>query len=91
MARNGAIAAREEGIARVYLTMAEGATLVAGGPGLPEGLNRGHYVRPTVFGNVHNKHRQVGNAVPVGLAEAVGAAMFTAPCGCRPGASWPRR
>jgi aldehyde dehydrogenase (NAD+) len=35
--------------------IAEGATLVAGGPGLPEGLNRGHYVRPTVFGNVHNK------------------------------------
>ncbi len=35
--------------------IAEGATLVAGGPGLPEGLNRGHYVRPTVFGNVHNR------------------------------------
>ncbi len=35
--------------------IAEGATLVAGGPGLPEGLNRGHYVRPTVFANVHNK------------------------------------
>jgi aldehyde dehydrogenase (NAD+) len=34
--------------------MAEGATLVAGGPGLPEGLNRGHYVRPTVFGHVTN-------------------------------------
>jgi aldehyde dehydrogenase (NAD+) len=33
--------------------MAE-ATLVAGGPGLPEGLNRGHYVRPTVFGHVTN-------------------------------------
>jgi aldehyde dehydrogenase (NAD+) len=30
----------------------EGATLVAGGPGRPEGLNRGHFVRPTVFGNV---------------------------------------
>ncbi len=34
--------------------IAEGATLVAGGPGLPEGLNRGHYVRPTVFGHVTN-------------------------------------
>ncbi len=32
----------------------EGATLVAGGTGRPEGLNRGYYVRPTVFGNVTN-------------------------------------
>ncbi len=32
--------------------VAEGATLVAGGPGRPEGLNRGFYVRPTVFANV---------------------------------------
>jgi aldehyde dehydrogenase (NAD+) len=30
----------------------EGATLVTGGLGRPEGLNRGYYVRPTVFGNV---------------------------------------
>ena len=30
----------------------EGATLVAGGLGRPEGLNRGFYVRPTVFGHV---------------------------------------
>jgi aldehyde dehydrogenase (NAD+) len=30
----------------------EGATLVTGGTGRPEGLNRGYYVRPTVFGNV---------------------------------------
>jgi aldehyde dehydrogenase (NAD+) len=30
----------------------EGATLVAGGVGRPEGLNRGYYARPTVFGNV---------------------------------------
>ncbi len=30
----------------------EGATLVVGGTGRPEGLNRGYYVRPTVFGNV---------------------------------------
>lgn len=29
--------------------MAEGARLVAGGPGRPEHLNRGFYVRPTVF------------------------------------------
>lgn len=32
----------------------EGATLVAGGLGRPENLNRGYYVRPTVFGNVTN-------------------------------------
>ncbi|GHC24932.1 aldehyde dehydrogenase [Gemmobacter nanjingensis] len=32
--------------------IAEGATLVAGGPGRPEGLNKGFYVRPTVFGHV---------------------------------------
>ncbi len=30
----------------------EGAELLTGGPGLPEGLNRGYYVRPTVFANV---------------------------------------
>ncbi|MGE4480205.1 aldehyde dehydrogenase family protein [Acidocella sp.] len=30
----------------------EGAELVAGGTGLPEGLSRGYYVRPTVFANV---------------------------------------
>jgi aldehyde dehydrogenase (NAD+) len=30
----------------------EGARLVAGGPGLPEGVNRGYYVRPTVFADV---------------------------------------
>lgn len=32
--------------------IAEGATLVAGGPGRPEGLSRGYYVRPTVFAGV---------------------------------------
>ena len=30
----------------------EGATLVAGGPGRPADLNRGYYVRPTVFADV---------------------------------------
>ena len=30
----------------------EGATLVTGGPGRPEGLERGYYVRPTVFAGV---------------------------------------
>ena len=34
--------------------IAEGAELVTGGPGRPEHLNRGWFVRPTVFGNVRN-------------------------------------
>jgi aldehyde dehydrogenase (NAD+) len=34
--------------------IAEGSELVAGGPGKPEGLEKGYYVRPTVFGNVRN-------------------------------------
>ncbi|HMJ93324.1 MAG TPA: aldehyde dehydrogenase family protein [Allosphingosinicella sp.] len=34
--------------------MAEGATLVCGGPGRPEGLDSGYYVRPTVFADVDN-------------------------------------
>jgi len=34
--------------------IAEGATLVTGGPGRPEGLDKGYYVRPTVFANVTN-------------------------------------
>jgi aldehyde dehydrogenase (NAD+) len=32
----------------------EGATLAAGGLGRPEGLNKGYYVRPTVFADVKN-------------------------------------
>jgi aldehyde dehydrogenase (NAD+) len=32
----------------------EGATLVIGGVGKPEGLDKGHYVKPTVFANVTN-------------------------------------
>ena len=32
----------------------EGARLVAGGVGRPEGLNRGYFVRPTVFADVTN-------------------------------------
>ena len=32
----------------------EGAELVTGGPGRPEGFNRGYYVRPTIFANVKN-------------------------------------
>ncbi|MBT6591336.1 MAG: aldehyde dehydrogenase family protein [Rhodospirillaceae bacterium] len=32
----------------------EGATLVCGGPGRPEGLDKGYFVRPTIFANVNN-------------------------------------
>jgi aldehyde dehydrogenase (NAD+) len=34
--------------------IAEGAKLVIGGPGRPEGLAKGYYVRPTIFSNVRN-------------------------------------
>ena len=33
----------------------EGATLVTGGPGRPEGLDKGWFVKPTVFANVNNQ------------------------------------
>ncbi len=35
----------------------EGATLVTGGVGRPEGLDTGYYVKPTVFANVNNQMR----------------------------------
>lgn len=34
--------------------IAEGATLAAGGPGMPEGFTEGAFVRPTLFSNVKN-------------------------------------
>ena len=34
--------------------IAEGAKVVCGGAGLPEGIDRGYYVRPTVFSEVSN-------------------------------------
>ncbi|CAM5764181.1 aldehyde dehydrogenase [Labrys miyagiensis] len=37
--------------------IAEGATLVTGGPGRPADLNRGYYVRPTVFADVRSDMR----------------------------------
>ena len=33
----------------------EGAKLVAGGPGKPDGLEKGYFVKPTVFADVDNK------------------------------------
>ena len=37
--------------------IAEGARLVCGGPGRPQGLERGFYVRPTLFSDVHPQMR----------------------------------
>jgi aldehyde dehydrogenase (NAD+) len=34
--------------------MKEGATLIAGGPGRPEGLTKGYFAKPTVFADVRN-------------------------------------
>lgn len=34
--------------------ISEGATLVTGGTGRPEGVSKGYFVKPTVFGNVRN-------------------------------------
>jgi aldehyde dehydrogenase (NAD+) len=32
----------------------EGARLIVGGPGRPEGISKGYFVKPTVFADVHN-------------------------------------
>ena len=32
----------------------EGAELIAGGPGRPDGLDKGYYIKPTIFANVTN-------------------------------------
>jgi len=39
----------------IEVGIAEGARLVAGGMGRPEGFNRGYFVRPTVFADVNNQ------------------------------------
>ncbi len=41
----------------IQIGIDEGATLVAGGIGRPEGLAQGWYVKPTVFANVDNRMR----------------------------------
>jgi aldehyde dehydrogenase (NAD+) len=38
----------------IETAIAEGATLEAGGPGNPDGLDSGYFVKPTVFSNVTN-------------------------------------
>ena len=36
----------------IQTTIDEGARLVCGGPGRPEGMNRGYFIRPTVFADI---------------------------------------
>jgi aldehyde dehydrogenase (NAD+) len=47
---NGAQFARVRAL--IEAGIAEGAHLVTGGPGLPDGVDRGYFVRPTVFARV---------------------------------------
>ena len=35
--------------------VAEGAKLVAGGPGRPEGIDKGYFIRPTIFSEANNE------------------------------------
>ncbi|MGW2488535.1 aldehyde dehydrogenase [Streptomyces sp. NPDC001606] len=44
-------------LAYIQLGIEEGARLVTGGPRIPEGLERGNYVTPTVFADVDNSMR----------------------------------
>lgn len=46
---------RDRVIGYIKKGIEEGATLVCGGTEMPEGLEKGYFVRPTVFANVNNK------------------------------------
>lgn len=46
---------RETVIAYINKGLEEGARLVTGGPDLPEGIDKGAFVRPTIFRDVHNR------------------------------------
>jgi len=48
---------RDKVIDYIKLGIEEGATLVAGGPEAPEGLDKGYFVKATVFGNVRPESR----------------------------------
>lgn len=43
--------------AMIHVGIEEGARLIAGGPGRPDGFGSGWYVRPTVFADVNNTMR----------------------------------
>ncbi|MFI5367046.1 MAG: aldehyde dehydrogenase family protein [Candidatus Binatia bacterium] len=50
-----ASAAQFEKVQRlIKIGIEEGAQLVTGGPGRPEGISQGYFVKPTVFANVRN-------------------------------------
>ncbi|GAB4012960.1 aldehyde dehydrogenase [Nocardioides ultimimeridianus] len=53
------VARRQQERVASYISIGEqeGAKLLTGGPGMPSGLDRGWYVRPTVFAGVDNRMR----------------------------------
>ncbi|WKN47801.1 aldehyde dehydrogenase [Nocardioides sp. Arc9.136] len=53
------VAQRQQERVEKYIALGqeEGARVVVGGNGMPEGLDRGWYVRPTVFADVDNRMR----------------------------------
>ncbi|MCW2814023.1 MAG: aldehyde dehydrogenase [Nocardioides sp.] len=53
------VAQRQQERVEKYIALGqeEGARVVVGGVGMPEGLDRGWYVRPTVFADVDNRMR----------------------------------
>ena len=46
--------ARDSVVRYIEKGLAEGARLVTGGPELPDGIDKGAYVRPTILGDVNN-------------------------------------
>ena len=48
---------QERVLSYIQLGIDEGATLVCGGIERPQGLDKGFYIQPTIFANVHNKMR----------------------------------
>jgi aldehyde dehydrogenase (NAD+) len=55
----------------------QGATLVSGGLGLPDGVTRGFYVRPTIFANVTNDMRIAREEIFGPVVSIIGAADET--------------
>jgi aldehyde dehydrogenase (NAD+) len=51
----------------------EGATLIVGGPGKPDGLATGHYARPTIFANVRSE-------MTIAQEEIFGPVLVIIPC-----------
>ena len=47
----------------IQIGIDEGARLLCGGLGRPEGMDKGYYARPTVFGDVNNQMRIAGEEI----------------------------